>query len=67
MFKIKGYKFREFEKILKRNNFEIDRYSGDHRIYVRNGSHITIPFKKGCRELPRPMIKRLIKENNIIL
>lgn len=52
---------RKVDKILKAHGYKLDRYSGDHRIYVNdNGEHIAIAPK--CAT---PQIKRLFKEHNI--
>lgn len=58
----KVYNYREFAKILRKNNFEIKRYNGDHAIFVRNGRHVSV-----AKKLNRMICERLIKENNIIL
>lgn len=58
----KVYNYREFAKILQKNDFEIKRYSGDHTIFVRNGRHVSV-----ARNLNRMICERLIKENNLVL
>ena len=63
-----GYKLKAFDKILKKNGYILGRQKSDHRIYTKSGHNpITIPYRSGSKELPRPMIKRLIKENNIMI
>lgn len=53
---------RKINKILKKNGYEIDRYSGDHRIYKNNdGNTIIIPLS--CHKL---LVRREFKQNNII-
>ena len=62
---MKGFKFKEFKKILKKNGYRLYRTNGDHYIYKKSGVNpISIPFKR-CGELPRPLILRMIKENNL--
>lgn len=52
---------RKVDKILKAHGYRLDRYNGDHRIYVNDiGDHISIAPK--CAT---PQIKRLFKEHNI--
>lgn len=52
---------REFIKIVERNGFYYDRYSGSHAIYVNSeGRHISIPYN-----LKYVIARRLIKENNL--
>lgn len=58
----KVYNYREFAKILQKNNFEIKRYSGDHTIFVRDRRHVSV-----ARNLNRMICERLIKENNLVL
>ena len=49
---------REFQRILKKNGFTYDHQSGDHRIWYRDGIHISIPSVR-----LNPLIaQRLIKE-----
>lgn len=58
----KGYNYREFAKILKKNDFEIKRYSGDHKFFVRDGRHVSV-----AKNLNRMICEQLIKENNLVL
>lgn len=52
---------KEFIKLVERNGFHLDRYSGSHAIYVnKDGRHISIP-----RNIESPIARRLIKENNL--
>ena len=49
---------REFEIILKNNGWTFDHQTGDHRIWYKNGKHISFPIRKF-----NPMFaRRLIKE-----
>lgn len=54
--------YKQMCKILKRNKYHFDRYSGDHAIYVREGHHhISINVHLN------PMVaRRLIKENGLL-
>ena len=50
---------KEFGKILERNNFELNRYSGDHLVYKHRttGAVISVPYRLN------PIIaQRLVKE-----
>lgn len=58
----KVYNYREFTKILQKNEFVLKRYSGDHAIFVRDGRHISV-----AKRLNRMICERLIKENNLVL
>lgn len=53
--------YKEMRKILKRNKYHFDRYSGDHAIYVKEGcNHISIN-----KHLNPMVARRLIKENGL--
>lgn len=58
---MKVYTYSGFEKLLKRNGYFFDRYSGSHKVYVNaEGRHISVPLSVN------PCItRRLIKENNL--
>ena len=54
------YDNRTFIKILRNNNYSLDRQTGSHKIYTNGKATISIPKKLN------PMIaKRLIKENRL--
>lgn len=56
---------REIDKLLKENGYAIKkgRGKGTHRIYINSfGDIISIPKSRN-----RMIIKRLIKENNLVL
>lgn len=55
-------KHKKFIQLLKKNGFVYDRSSGNHDIYVRNGSHISVPYDV---EINAVLARRLIKENNL--
>lgn len=57
------YTLKEFDKILKFNNYTIDRYNGDHRIYTNGDSTIAVPT--GHKSLNKLITRRLIKENKL--
>jgi len=57
----RDYSFREFDKILRNNNFEFKSSKGDHFKYVRDNDQIII-----TRRNPNKMVmRRLIKEHNL--
>jgi len=52
-------------RILKDNGYDLTRTKGDHLTYSKQGQPLT--FTIPCtNDLPRPMLKRLFKEHNII-
>ena len=59
--KLRQWTHRDFCKMLRRNDFRLARFSGDHSIYLNtNGRHISVPHHlNACIAL------RLIKENNL--
>ena len=58
---MKQYTHRDFMKILKKNEFSLDRTKGSHSIYTNDkGNHISIPQTLAC-----VIARRLIKENNL--
>lgn len=60
---MKRYTKFEFNKILISNGFILERQSGGHLIYKRNGSETcVIP-----QVIQEPIAKRLIKEHKLIL
>lgn len=57
------YTQKEFEKILKRNGYVLNRQKGDHLIYVNeSGRHISVKYP-----LNPCISRRLIKEYNLII
>lgn len=61
--KYKVYKERDVVKILKKNGFELERHSGDHKIYYNEKTNTHISIVHRC---DNPMIiRRLIKEYNL--
>lgn len=57
-------KLRDFEKILKKNDYVFDHQTGDHRIWYKDGKHISVSLSR----LKNPMlVKRLVKENELEL
>ena len=58
---MKQWTHKEFCKMLKKNGFYLDRYSGDHSIYLNDkGRHISVPHHlNACVAL------RLVKENKL--
>ena len=56
-----NYNPREFQKILKKNGFVFEHQTGDHRIWKRDGQHISFP----CSKLNPIIVQRLVKENGL--
>jgi predicted RNA binding protein YcfA (HicA-like mRNA interferase family) len=52
-------KWREFERLLKSQGYQLVRTSGSHGIYVKDGKHVSIP--RG-RDVNRMLARRLMKE-----
>lgn len=57
---MRQYTQKEFIRIVKRNGYSYSRHNGDHAIYVRDGKHISIPYR-----LESVIALRLIKENKL--
>ena len=53
---------RRFSKILRDNNYHLDRQHGSHKIYTNGVSTIAIPKK-----LNKMIALRLIKENRLVV
>lgn len=60
MFIMRQYTQKEFIRIVEKNGFRYERYSGSHAIYSKKGRHVSIPHKLEC-----VIARRLIKENNL--
>ena len=60
--RMKVYKDKEFRDLLTSNGYRLNRYTGDHHIYVNaTGRHVSVKFPVN------PCIaRRLIKEYNLI-
>lgn len=59
-----NYKPREIHRIMKKNGFYLDHYTGSHAIYKNDkGRHISVGLCK-CNGM---IMRRLIKENNLNL
>lgn len=54
------YDSRKFIKLLRNNNYVLDRQNGSHRIYTNGRSTISVPKK-----LNKMIALRLIKENEL--
>lgn len=54
------YDNRHFIKLLRQNNYTLDRQSGSHKIYSNGRSTISVPKK-----LNKMIALRLIKENRL--
>lgn len=54
--------YKQMCKLLKRNGYKLNRFNGDHAIYVKNGcNHVSVSFKLN------PMVaRRIIKENDLL-
>ena len=58
---MKEYTYNKFAKILKANGFLLDRITGSHATWERNGERVVITTKA-----VNPMIcRRLIKEHGL--
>ena len=56
-------KRRDFEKILRKNGFVLNRSKGSHDIYKKGERHISIPHRTDINCM---LMRRLIRENNLI-
>jgi predicted RNA binding protein YcfA (HicA-like mRNA interferase family) len=64
---MKGYSPREFKMILDKNGWRADHSKGSHCTYIKNGMNYHVTFSDKGKELPRPLIKRMIKEAMLIV
>ena len=55
------YDTRSFIKILRKNNYIMDRYSGSHKIFTNGTNTISVPKK-----INKMIAIRLIKENGLV-
>lgn len=62
MTRVKTWNKREFERLLRRNGYKLDRVNGSHYIYTNGSSSISIKPK-----INKMVARRLIKENNLKL
>lgn len=53
-------KFKEVERILKRNGYVYDRTKGSHHQYVKDGNRVVVN-----RNINPCVWLRLVKENNL--
>ena len=60
---MKRYTRFEFNKILVSNGFVLERQSGGHLIYKRNGTETCVI----TQVIQEPIAQRLIKEHNLVL
>lgn len=61
---MKEYKLREVQRFLKQQGYELERSKGDHLTYVKSGQPLTFTIPL-TNDLPRPLLKRLMKEHNL--
>ena len=54
------YDTRTFIKILRNNNYIMDRYNGSHKVYTNGVNTISVPKK-----INKMIAIRLIKENGL--
>ena len=60
MTRVKTWNKREFERLLRRNGYKLDRVNGSHYIYTNVSNSISIKPK-----INKMVARRLIKENNL--
>ena len=60
MTRVKTWNKREFERLLRRNGYKLDRVNGSHYIYTNGSNSISIKPK-----INKMVARRLIKENNL--
>lgn len=54
---------RRFERLLKDNGYRYDHQTGDHRIFTKDGKHISFNLRK----LNPIVVQRLIRENKLVI
>lgn len=60
---MRQWTYLQFERLLKKNGYWIDRHNGGHNIFINSrGKHISVPVK-----LVSVIANRLIRENNLKL
>lgn len=57
---MKQWSRNAFIKMIEKNGYYYSRNNGSHAIYIKEGKHITIPYK-----IKAVIAERLIKENNL--
>lgn len=62
MARVKSWNKREFERLLRRNGYRLDRVNGSHYIYTNGSNSISIKPK-----INKMVARRLIKENDLKL
>ena len=62
MARLKTWNKREFEKMLRKNGYKLNRVSGSHFIYINGKNTIAINNK-----MNKMIAARLIKENNLVV
>lgn len=62
MTRVKTWNKREFERLLRRNGYRLDRVNGSHYIYSNGEKSIAVKQK-----MNKMIARRLIKENDLKL
>lgn len=60
---MRRYTKYEFNKLLVANGFVLERQSGGHLIYKRNGNEICVVPQR----IQEPIARRLIKEHKLVV
>ena len=60
--------FRDVDRILRKNGYKIVRNpSTNHTIYAKGNNTISIPGKGRSKDINAMLLKRIFKENNIVM
>lgn len=58
------YNKKEIRRILRKNGWHLDHYTGSHAIYKKEGER---PLTIGTKSCNKMIFQRLAKEHNLIL
>lgn len=59
--------YNDIDRILRKNGYTIRPSTGNHVMYVKGNSTISIPGRGRNKDIHPMLIKRIFKENNIIV
>jgi predicted RNA binding protein YcfA (HicA-like mRNA interferase family) len=57
---------KDLSKLLKENNWILDRIKGSHHIFIKDGRRaIPVPVDHGSKDLPIGLVKAILKQAEI--
>lgn len=57
---------KQIVAVLERRGFVLSRQSGSHKIYIKNGKRITVPFH-GAAVLHPKVLKSILRDADMII